>query len=153
MSRPSWDKVFLDVVDVISRRSTCDRGRVGCVIVKDNRIISIGYAGAPVGLPHCDEVGHDIYRVIRNGIETEHCDRTIHAEQNAIARAAMIGLSIKDAILYNTVTPCYACAKLIVGCGIREVVCKCDYHTSERTKELFLKCNIDLKVYNKKLNY
>jgi dCMP deaminase len=83
--RPSWDKFFIEMLDTIAARSTCDRGKPACILVKDNHIISTGYAGSPPGLPHCDDAGHIIKTVTHeDGSQTEHCVRTVHAEQNAI---------------------------------------------------------------------
>ena len=113
-NRPTWDEYFIGVATVVATRSTCDRAQVGCVIVKDRRILTTGYNGSPAGLPHCTEVGHLIVN--------SHCIRTLHAEQNAIIQAALHGISTRDAILYVTHQPCYNCAKMIVNSGIRHVV-------------------------------
>jgi len=87
--RPDWDRYFLDLCEAVSKRATCDRGKAGCVIVKDKRIMTTGYVGAPAGLPHCDEVGHDMRKVFDDkGNVSQHCVRTLHAEQNAIIQAA-----------------------------------------------------------------
>jgi len=80
MSKLSWDEYFLDIMNSVSKRATCDRGRSGCVIVKDKRILVTGYVGSPIGLSHCDDVGHDIVKVTKEGKTSEHCVRTIHAE-------------------------------------------------------------------------
>ncbi|MDH5783661.1 MAG: deaminase, partial [Candidatus Bathyarchaeota archaeon] len=96
--RPSWDRYFLDLCEAVSKRATCDRGRSGCVIVKDKRILTTGYVGSPAGLPHCDETGHDMRKVFDDaGNVTQHCVRTLHAEQNAIIQAAKFGVSIDGA--------------------------------------------------------
>jgi dCMP deaminase len=113
-SRPSWDDYFMDITLQVARRSTCDRARVGAVIVKDKRILTTGYNGAPTGLPHCDNVGH----LIVNG----HCVRTLHAEQNAIIQAALHGVSVAGGTMYVTHQPCLTCAKMIINAGIRCVV-------------------------------
>jgi dCMP deaminase len=97
-----------------SRKATCDRARVGCVIVNwDYEIITTGYNGSPRGLPSCDELGHLL--------ESGHCVRTVHAEQNAIVQAAKHGVSVQGCILYTTHSPCPICAKMIVNAGITEV--------------------------------
>jgi dCMP deaminase len=94
--RPSWDEYFLEMVDMVGSRGTCDRGRSGAIIVKDKRILSTGYVGAPAGLPSCDEIGHEMHTVINeDGTESRHCIRTSHAEQNAINNAARIGVAIE----------------------------------------------------------
>ena len=112
--RPSWDEYFLKISELVGSRSTCDRAHVGAVITKNKVILSTGYNGAPRGLPHCDDVGHEIV--------AGHCIRTIHAEANAIAQAARNGASIEGAMIYLTVSPCYDCFKIMVNAGIKEVI-------------------------------
>ena len=141
--RPSWDEYFLNLVIMVGSRGTCDRGRSGCVIVKDKRILSTGYVGSPIGTRHCDEVGHEMHTVIHeNGEESRHCIRTSHAEQNAIANAARFGVALDGATLYCQMTPCYTCAKMIINSGIKRVVCNKDYHAGARSKEIFKEANI-----------
>jgi dCMP deaminase len=113
-SRPSWDDYFMGIALQVARRSTCDRARVGAIIVKDRRILTTGYNGSPAGLPHCDEIGH----LMVNG----HCVRTLHAEQNAIIQAALHGVGVADSTMYVTHQPCLTCAKMIINAGIRRVV-------------------------------
>ncbi len=147
--RPSWDEYFIKIMETVSARATCDRGKSGCVIVKDKRIISTGYVGAPAGCKHCDESGHEMHKVTQeDGTESKHCIRTTHAEQNAIVQAARFGTSTDNSILYCKMTPCYACAKIIINAGIKKVVCLKDYHASKRTKEIFEEAGIDLKILN-----
>jgi len=122
MSRPSWDAYFMGLAIAASKRSTCDRAFVGAIIVKDKDVISTGYNGSPPGLPHCDDVGHFMVE--------DHCSRTIHAETNAILRAARNGVSIKGATIYTTHSPCLNCAKMIIGAGIVKVVSKQIYRDS-----------------------
>ena len=87
--RPSWDDYFLELADAASKRATCDRGRSGCVIVRDKQVLVTGYVGSPTRLPHCDDVGHLIRRITdENGETSEYCLRTVHSEQNAICQAA-----------------------------------------------------------------
>lgn len=113
--RPSWDEYFMEVCHAIAKRATCGRGRSGCVIAKDNQILVTGYVGAPNGLPHCDDVGHKLKKVTHeDGSVTEHCVRTVHAEQNAICQAAKRGISIDGATLFCKMTPCRTCAMLIM---------------------------------------
>lgn len=147
--RPTWDEYFIKIMDTVSARATCDRGRSGCVIVKDKRIISTGYVGAPAGCKHCDESGHEMHTVIQeDGKESKHCIRTTHAEQNAIAQAARFGTSTENSTLYCKMTPCYVCAKIIINAGIKRVVCLKDYHASNRTKEIFKEAGIELVILN-----
>jgi dCMP deaminase len=136
--RPSWDEYFLNLVEVVGSRGTCDRGRSGCVIAKDKRILATGYVGSPIGLPHCDEMGHEMHTVKHeDGHESRHCIRTSHAEQNAIANAARFGVALEGATIYVHMTPCYTCAKMIINAGIKRVVCNLDYHAGGRSKEIF----------------
>ena len=138
--RPTWDEYFMEVCHAIAKRATCNRGRSGCVIEKDNQILVTGYVGAPVGLPHCDEVGHQIKKLTHeDGTVTEHCVRTVHAEQNAICQAAKRGISIDGATLFCKMTPCRTCAMMIINCGITRVVCEKKYHAGEESEEMFKK--------------
>jgi len=146
-SRPDWDDYFLDLVDHIAARATCDRGKSGCIIVKDKRILCTGYVGSPPGLPHCDDVGHLLKKVIdEDGAIRQHCTRTIHAEQNAICQAAKNGIELNDTILYCTMEPCRVCAMLIISCGIKKVIAKRHYHAGHEARELFKAAHIELIV-------
>ena len=148
--RPDWDEYFLEMVDFVGRRGTCDRGQAGAIIVKDKRILATGYVGSPVGLPHCDEVGHEMHTVVQeDGSQSRHCIRTAHAELNAIANAARFGVAIDGAVLYCKMFPCYVCAKTIINSGIKRVVCIKDYHTSRRSKEIFKEAGVEFKISNK----
>jgi dCMP deaminase len=145
-TRPSWDDYFFEVLESVSKRSTCDRGRVGCVIVKNNQILVTGYAGAPTGLPHCDEVGHQLNKVVHeDGSISEHCVRTVHGEQNAICQAAKRGVSIEGATVYVRMTPCRTCAMLLINCGIKEVFAERRYHAGTESEEMLKKAGIVLK--------
>jgi len=111
--RPSWDEYFLDVADTVAKRATCDRGRSGCVIARGKQILVTGYVGSPTGLPHCDDVGHQMKKTIHeDGNVTNHCVRTVHAEQNAICQAAKLGIPLEGTTLYCRMTPCRTCAML-----------------------------------------
>ena len=146
--RPSWDEYFMEIMDSVSKRATCNRGKSGCVIVKDKRIIATGYVGSPVGLPHCDEVGHLIKKLTHEDRKvTEHCVRTIHAEQNAICQAAKFGTSIEGGTLYCKMTPCRICAMMIINSGIYRVVSKNRYQDDEDSIEMFKKANVRYKVF------
>lgn len=126
MMRPSWDAYFMDFARAASSRSSCDRAFVGAVLVRDNRILSTGYNGAPRGFPHCsgpDGVGHDM----RGG----HCVRTVHAEENAIFAAAYHGVPTVGSTLYSTHAPCGRCAKAIIQAGIVRVVYGVTYGDGE----------------------
>jgi len=150
--RPSWDEYFLKIVEMVGSRGTCDRGRAGCVITKDKRIISTGYVGSPMGLPHCDEVGHEMHTVIQeNGEQSRHCIRTTHAEQNAICQAARVGVALDGGTLYCKMTPCYTCAKMIINCGIKRVVCVGDYHAGKRSKEIFKEAGVEYNLLDESI--
>ncbi len=152
MARPNWDRYFLDLCEAVSKRATCDRGRSGCVIVKDKRIMTTGYVGAPSGLPHCDEAGHDMRKVLDdNSNVTQHCVRTLHAEQNAIIQAARFGIPLEDATLYCKMTPCRTCAMMIINAGIKRVVCEKRYHADEDTKQMLKQARVELIVLNDKV--
>ncbi len=143
--RPSWDEYFMEVADAISKRATCDRGRSGCVIAKDRQILVTGYVGSPQGLPHCDDVGHQLKQVIHeDGHISTHCVRTVHAEQNAICQAAKRGIAIDGATLYCRMTPCRTCAMLIINCGIKRVVCEKKYHSAEESEAMFSQAGVQL---------
>ncbi len=147
--RPNWDRYFLDLCEAVSKRATCDRGKAGCVIVMDKRIMTTGYVGAPAGLPHCDEVGHDMRKVINHGDKiTMHCVRTLHAEQNAIIQAARFGIPLEGATLYCKMTPCRTCAMMIINAGIKRVVCERRYHADQDTINMFTEAGVALKIVN-----
>lgn len=150
--RPSWDEYFIGMANYVGTRATCDRGRSGCVIVKDKRVISTGYVGSPPGLPHCDDVGHEMHKVLNEkGPDTMHCVRTVHAEQNAMAQAARFGASLEGATLYCKMVPCYTCSKLVITAGIERVVAEKDYHVSKRTKQIFKLAGVELEIVNKEV--
>lgn len=147
--RPSWDEYFMEIANTVSKRATCDRGRSGCVIVRDKQILVTGYVGAPKGLPHCDDVGHQMKKTIHeDGTVTNHCVRTVHAEQNAICQAAKLGISLNKSTLYCRMTPCRVCAMLIINCGIERVVCEKRYHVAEESEEMFKKAGIKLEYFS-----
>jgi dCMP deaminase len=147
--RPNWDRYFLDMCEAVAARATCDRGKCGAVIVKDKRIMTTGYVGSPAGLPHCDEVGHDMRQVTNgNGEISQHCVRTLHAEQNAILQAARFGIPLEDSTLFCKMTPCRTCAMMIINAGIKRVVCEKRYHADVDTIEMFKQAGIELTIMN-----
>ena len=152
--RPTWDEYFMEIAGVVAKRATCDRGRSGCVVARDKQILVTGYVGAPVGLPHCDEVGHQIKTITNeDGTVSKHCVRTTHAEQNAICQAAKIGVSINGATLYCKMTPCSTCAKMIINAGIKRVVCQKKYHAGKETEEMFKMAGIKLEIINDEIEH
>ncbi|MBT3590339.1 MAG: dCMP deaminase family protein [Candidatus Marinimicrobia bacterium] len=112
-NRASWEQYFMNIATEVATRSTCDRKHVGAVIVREKTILSTGYNGSIKGLPHCDEVGHEMV--------DDHCVRTTHAEANAIVQAAKNGVSINGSEIYVTASPCYNCFKLIANSGIKTI--------------------------------
>lgn len=144
--RPSWDAYFLEIMDAIAKRGTCERGRSGCVIARDKQIVAAGYVGSPIGEDHCDEVGHLFQeRLNKDGSKSKHCVRTVHAEQNAICQAARRGIPVDGATLYCKMTPCPVCAKMIINCGISRVVCAQRYHDGAEAERLFLRAGVALE--------
>ena len=145
--RVSWDDYFLALLEPLALRSTCDRGKCSAIITKNNRILTTGYAGAPSGLPHCDEAGHLMKTVhtYNSGVSSEHCTRTVHAEANAILQAARNGVAIEGGCLYVKMTPCDNCVMLIINSGIKRVICKKRYQRSEALDWL-LAAGIDLII-------
>jgi len=146
--RPTWDEYFMEVARTIAKRATCDRGRSGCVIARDRQLLVTGYVGSPIGLPHCDEVGHLMKKVIHDDDSiSQHCMRTVHAEQNAICQAARLGVGINGATLYCKMTPCRTCAMLIINSGIQRVVCEKKYHRGAESEQMFKDAGIHLEYF------
>lgn len=125
--RPSWDEYFMDIAELVKKRSTCLRRQVGAVIVKDNRILTTGYNGVPPKMRHCEEIGCLRQKLnIPSGERHELC-RALHAEQNAVIQAAKHGISVEDSTIYVTAQPCVICAKILIASGIKRIVFKGDY--------------------------
>ncbi len=120
-----WDKRFMELADTVASWSSCfqENRQVGAVIVKNKRILTTGYNGAPSGVLNCKERGECLRRKlnIASGTRAELC-YAVHAEQNAIIQAAKLGVSIDGATLYCTHQPCVICAKMIINSGISRVV-------------------------------
>lgn len=123
--RPSWHQYFLNLASVVATRATCPRKAVGCVIVRDNRILTTGYNGAVAGEVNCidsltDDNNHAKLSGDRGGciVENDHCVRTVHAETNAVSEAARRGVSLDAATAYVTIKPCWTCYKLLLNAGI-----------------------------------
>lgn len=133
--RKSWDDYFMDIAKEVATRATCDRKSVGCVLVKNKYIIATGYNGSVSGLPHCDEVGH----MMVNG----HCERTSHAEANAIVQAAKHGVSTDQATAYITASPCWGCFKLLASAGIKRIVFG-EFYRDDRIFEAAKQLGIEL---------
>lgn len=111
MPRFTRDDMLMAMAETVRKRSTCLRGQVGVVIARDGRIVSMGYNGSPPGVDHCTEVGCE---------PEDGCERTIHAEANALVWAARAGITTEGAVMYSTHSPCRTCAQLIASAGIEE---------------------------------
>ena len=134
--RLSWDNYLISLAVLATKRSSCKRLQVGCVIVKDKRVISTGYNGFLKGSPH-------ISRVVNN-----HEQFTIHAEQNAICYAAKEGVSLKDSVAYVTHYPCINCFKLLIAAGIKEVKYLNNYKNDPLVVEMAIENSIRLLKIN-----
>jgi dCMP deaminase len=120
----SWHQYFMNMVDLVSTRSTCLRRKVGAIIVRDNRIITTGYNGPPSHIKECTPT--TCIRTVKNIPSGERPDLcyAVHAEQNAIIQAAYIGVSVKDATMYTSGLPCFLCTKIILNSGISTIIVK-----------------------------
>ncbi len=141
--RPSWETYFMDITILVAKRSTCKRRAVGAVLVKDKRLLSTGYNGAPSHLKHCLDIGCLREELkVPSGEKHELC-RGIHAEQNAIVQAAFHGVSIRGATLFCTNLPCAICAKMIINAGIDKIYFNEGYADS-MSKEMLKEAGIEL---------
>jgi len=154
--RPSWDEYFMKITMLVSERSTCLRHHVGAIIVKDKRVLTTGYNGAPAKTKDCLELG-----CLRNeqnipsGERHEIC-RAIHAEQNAIIQAGQHGEVIKDGTIYCTHSPCIICAKMIINAGIKRFVTYGAYPDIGGVKELLREAGVEFVKVERpddKVNY
>lgn len=138
--RPNWQEYFMSVAYILSKRSTCERLHVGCVIVNDNRIITTGYNGHIKGTPHMSRVidGHE--------------QMTIHAETNAIADAASRGIPLNKSIAYVTHYPCINCAKNLISAGIKEIIYAEDYNNNPIAEELYNLAGVNVTKYVDTIN-
>ena len=145
-----WDKRFMDMAEVVASWSSCyqENRHIGAVIVKDKRILTTGYNGAPSGVVSCAERGECLRRKldIPSGTRHELC-YAVHAEQNAIAQAAKLGISVEGATLYCTHQPCIICAKMIINSGINRVVFKYGY-PDEFSIKLFKEANVEVITFS-----
>lgn len=144
-----WDKRFMELASSIANWSSCyqENRKIGAVIVRNKRIITTGYNGAPSGIQSCSERGECLRRKrnIPSGTMQEIC-YAIHAEQNAIIQAAKLGISIDGATLYCTHQPCVICAKMIVNAGIKRVV-YAEGYPDDFAIEIFDMAKVDLEKY------
>ena len=143
--RPSWDEYFLRIAAEVATRSTCLRRQVGAILVRDKRILTTGYNGAPRGITHCSQVGClREKRGIQSGERHELC-RGLHAEMNALLQAASHGVNIESAAVYCTNCPCSLCVKMLINCGVTRIVTRADY-PDDLAKELLDEAGITVEV-------
>lgn len=133
--RPDWDEYFMGMAEMASTRATCDRKRVGAILVRGLDPIKTGYNGNLSKMPHCGEVGHEM--------ENGHCVGPVHAEANAILRAAKHGVATDGATLYTTASPCWPCFQMAVAAGIRRIVYK-EFYRDKKSLEVASKLGIEM---------
>ncbi len=142
--RPSWDEYFLELARLVAKRSTCLRRHVGAVLVKDKKILTTGYNGAPSGVRHCTDIGCLREKMkIPSGERHELC-RGLHAEQNVLLQAALHGTSTKGSTLYVTNQPCMICAKMLINAGIKEIIIA-DGYPDKLAKDFLKEAKIKVK--------
>jgi len=143
--RPDWDNYFLEITNVVKKRSTCLRRQVGALIVKDNHILATGYNGVPSKITHCSETGCLREKLnVPSGQRHELC-RGLHAEQNAIIQAAHHGTSINGATIYTNTKPCSICTKMIINAGIKRIVFE-EYYEDKLADDILRET--DIILYN-----
>ena len=141
IQRPDWDEYFVDIVELVARRSTCRRRAVGALLVRERRMLATGYNGAPTGMRHCLDIGCLREQLgIPSGERHELC-RGLHAEQNALIQAALHGVSVKGATLYCTNHPCIICTKMLINGGIIRVIFREGYR-DKMAEEMFEEAGI-----------
>lgn len=143
--RPSWNKYFLEMTQLISKRSTCLRRHIGAVAVRDKRILATGYNGAPSGLAHCTDIGCIRQKLnIPSGQRQELC-RGLHAEQNVIIQAVLHKVDLKGSILYVTNQPCVTCTKMLISVGVKEIIILEGY-PDELARRMFKEVKIKIRT-------
>ncbi|MFA5430232.1 MAG: cytidine/deoxycytidylate deaminase family protein [Candidatus Omnitrophota bacterium] len=146
--RPSWDEYFLELAQLVSKRTTCLRRAVGAVLVKNKRILATGYNGAPSGLKHCSQTGCMREKMnIPSGQRHELC-RGLHAEQNVLLQAALHGIGTRGSVIYITHQPCVICAKMLINAGIAEVV-TCGEYPDENARKFLKEAGIKVRRVKK----
>lgn len=127
--RPPWDDYFMEIAGVVATRSTCLSRQVGCVLVRERRILTTGYNGPPKGLAHCEDLGGCLRARlgIPRGQRQEVC-RALHAEQNAIIQAAVHGVPLQGEVnCYITALPCVTCSKMLINANVIRIVYRDPY--------------------------
>ena len=150
MAFTKWDHRFMEMTDTISRWASCyqQNRKMGAVIVRDKRILTTGYNGAPQGVKPCVERGECLRRKlgIASGTRAEVC-YAVHAEQNALIQAARMGVSVYGATMYVTYSPCIICARLIINAGIVKVIYRYDY-PDDFSKEILKEAGVELVKFD-----
>lgn len=123
--REPWAKFWMKMASEMATRSTCSRLKVGCIIVRDNRVLVSGFNGALPGRQHCDEIGCLVYE--------NHCVRSVHSEENCVAQAALHGVTLENSWAYVTHLPCVRCFKILLAAGVNRVYYKEDYGSTPMT--------------------
>lgn len=140
-----FNKVFMEMAVTISQLSTCPRADVGAVLVRDRRVLTMGFNGAPIGTPHCKEAGCQM--------EDGRCVRSVHAEQNAIIQAALHGISTQGALLYCTHRPCLNCTKVLINAGIKSILFQNEYDSGSFAAHLLRIASIHVAQLTPQLSY
>ena len=144
--RPDWDHYFMDIAEMVAKRSNCSRRHVAAVLVRDKRIISTGYNGTPRGIKNCNEGGCP--RCSSNTPSGEGLTECLccHAEENSIVQAAYHGISVAGTTIYTTYSPCLLCSKMIINAGIKEVVYKQRYSIDSTSMRLLAEAGVKVRA-------
>ena len=145
-----WDERFMQMAETVASWSSCyqENRHVGAVIVRDKRILTTGYNGAPAGIKSCAERGECLRRIrnIASGTMQEVC-YAVHAEQNAIIQAAKMGVALEGSVMYVTHQPCVICTRMILNAGIKKVIYKNGYPDAFAL-ELFKEAGVEIIKYD-----
>lgn len=148
-ARPGWDDYFMNIAGEVARRSNCLTRQVAAIVVRDRRIISTGYNGTPRNTKNCFEGGCPRCAARTEasaGTKLEECTCS-HGEENAIVQAAYHGISLKDAVLYSTFSPCLICTKMIINAGIKEVIYTSEYPLAATASGLLREAGVLLRQH------
>lgn len=146
--RPSWDDYFMEIAQVVAKRSTCLSRHVGCLLVRERRILTTGYNGPPQGLSHCEDLGGCLRAQmgIPRGQRQEVC-RALHAEQNAVIQAAVHGVPLQGEVTcYNTTLPCVTCSKILINANVRRIVYR-DAYPDELALQMLTEAGVLLEQW------
>ena len=146
MERPDWDEYFMEMAELVAKRATCLRRKVGAVLVKDKKVLATGYNGAPKNITHCEVTGCLREKLaVPSGERHEIC-RGVHAEQNLVAQAAIHGVKTEDSIVYCTNQPCIICTKILINAGVKKIYYKNSY-ADKFAEKLLNESNVELLKY------